>query len=395
MVWDMEELSLPKERYDSLVFIGIQADGTIEFIKVYGEDKEKTIEILNRFFSEKNLHPADFVLVDEGYEDVGEKKLISTRTEEELSAYLARLGLKLLSNGVLYLEGKDKIYQVTAVSKELLKRIKTRDNKEEPQIREIEPYIDVKPVEDEIPKEFLNSLMLLELMEDTIILNEAEIPLETVLKKCIKGSVKLPRYMEVHGNIIEIFDDEIHEKLASQAEWVLVKTPVICWDYHVDSMEEFEFRKVEERVYSAPLFLKAYRGYLILSEPPVELVKRLKKIKGRGYVKFPVGVRYHKIPIDFTLIVETRDINKYRNLGFPVRIKLPSFDEETLKKLFLKEFGVEIPLSVLRQIPKEHRTMSALMNLKRLVEKLKLRNPEKDTSELLKEALMIMIGEGT
>ncbi|HIP89843.1 MAG TPA: hypothetical protein EYH24_08105 [Thermococcus paralvinellae] len=78
-----------------------------------------------------------------------------------------------------------------------------------------------------------------------------------------------------------------------------------------------------------------------------------------------------------------------------MRSKLPSFDEETLEKLFLKEFGVEIPLSVLRQIPKEHRTMSALMNLKRLVEKLKLRNPEKDTSELLKEALMIMIGEGT
>ncbi|NJE07176.1 hypothetical protein E3E31_01220 [Thermococcus sp. M39] len=391
----MEELSVPKERYDSLIFIGMHRDGTIEFIKVYGEDKEKTLEILNRFFSEKNLHPADFVLVDEGFEDVGDKKIISTRTEEELSAYLARLGLKLLSNGVLYLEGKDKIYQITAVSKELLKRIKEqKDNQEDPEAAEIEPYVDLKSVTDEVPKEFLSSLMLLELREDAIIINEAEVDLDKILRKCIKGRVKIPRYLKIHENIIQIFDEEIHEKLASQVEWVLVKTPVICWDYYVDSMEEFEFRKVEDRVYSAPLFLKAYRGYLVLSEPPVELVRKLKKIKSRGYAKFPIGVRYYKIPVDFTLIIETKDADKYKGLEFPVRIKFPIFDEEMLKKLFLKEFGIESPLSVLRQLPKEYRTMRALKDLKRLVEKLKLRNPEKGASELLKAALVIMIGEG-
>ncbi|MBO8174775.1 MAG: hypothetical protein H0Z18_05910 [Thermococcus sp.] len=391
----MDELSVPKERYDSLIFIGMHRDGTIEFIKVYGEDKEKTLEILNRFFSEKNLHPADFVLVDEGFEDVKDKKIISTRTEEELSAYLARLGLKLLSNGVLYLEGKDKIYQITAVSKELLKKIKgQKESQEEIEVAEIEPYVDVKSIKDEVPEEFISSLMLLELREDAIIINEAEIDLDKVLRKCIEGNVKIPRYLEIHENIIQIFDDEIHEKITSQVEWVLVKTPVICWDYYVDSMEEFEFRKVEERVYSAPLFLKAHHGYLMLSEPPVELVKKLKKIKRRGYVKFPIGVRYYKIPVDFTLLIETKDADKYKGLEFPVRIKFLSFDEEMLKKLFLKDFGIEIPLSVLRQLPKEYRTMRALKDLKRLVEKLKLRNPEKETSELLKAALVIMIGEG-
>ncbi|WP_324735431.1 hypothetical protein VFC49_09935 [Thermococcus sp. SY098] len=391
----MDELSAPRERYDSVIFVGMTRDGTIEFIKVYGEDKEKALEILNRFFNEKNLHPADFILVDEGFEDVRDKKIISTRTEDELSAYLARLGLKLLSNGVLYLEGKDRIYQITTVSKELLEKIKgQKEDQGEFEVAETEPYVDVESITDDVPEEFLSSLMLLELREDAIIINEAGLELDKILKKCIKGKVKIPRYLEIYENIIQVFDEEIHEKLASHAEWVLVKTPVICWDYYVDSIEEFEFRKVEDRVYSAPLFLKAYRGYLMLSDPPIELVRKLKKIKRRGYVKFPIGVRYHKIPVDFTLLIETKDAGKYEGLEFPVKIKFLSFDEEMLKKLFLKEFGVEVPLSVLRQLPKEYRTMKALKDLKRLVEKLKLRNPEKETSELLKAALVIMIGEG-
>ncbi|WP_457753310.1 hypothetical protein [Thermococcus sp.] len=391
----MDELSAPRERYDSVIFVGMTRDGTIEFIKVYGEDKEKALEVLNRFFGEKNIYPADFILVDEGFEDVRDKKIISTRTEDELSAYLARLGLKLLSNGVLYLEGKDRIYQITTVSKELLEKIKgQKEDQREFEVAETEPYVDVESITDDVPEEFLSSLMLLELREDAIIINEAGLELDKILKKCIKGKVKIPRYLEIYENIIQVFDEEIHEKLASHAEWVLVKTPVICWDYYVDSTEEFEFRKVEDRVYSAPLFLKAYRGYLMLSDPPIELVRKLKKIKRRGYVKFPIGVRYYKIPVDFTLIVETKDASKYEGLEFPVRIKFLSFDEEMLKKIFLKEFGVEIPLSVLRQLPKEYRTMKALKDLKRLVEKLKLRNPEKETSELLKAALVIMIGEG-
>ncbi|AHF79571.1 hypothetical protein [Thermococcus paralvinellae] len=390
----MEELLIPKERYDSLIFIGMYRDGTIEFIKVYGEDREKTLDILNLFLNEKNLHPADFVLVDEGFEDVRDKRIISTRTEEELSAYLARLGLKLLSNGILYLEGKDKIYQITAVSKELLKKIKRqKDNQEKPEATEIEPHIDVKSITDEVPEEFIDSIMLLELREDAIIINEAEVDLANILKKCIKGRVKIPRYLEVHDNIIQIFDEEIHEKITSQVEWVLVKTPVICWDYYVDSTEEFEFKKVEDKVYSAPLFLKAYHGYLILSEPPVELVKKLKRIKHRGYVKFPIGVKQYKIPVNFTLIVETKEADKYKGLEFPVRIKFPIFDEEMLKKFFLKEFGIECSTSILKQLSGEYRTMKALKNLKRLVEKLKLRNPERETSELLKTALVIMIGE--
>ncbi len=391
----MDELLAPKERYDSLIFVGMHRDGTIEFIKIYGENKEKTLEILNHFFNEKNLHPADFVLVDEGFEDVKDKKIISTRTEEELSAHLARLGLKLLSNGILYLEGRDRIYQITTVSKELVKKIKGQEkSQKEIEVAEIKPYIDVNSLTDSIPEQFLSSLVLLELREDMIVVNEAEVDLNKILKNCVKGRVKIPRYIKIHENVIKIFDDEIHEKMTSQVEWVLVKTPIICWDYYVDSMEEFEFRKVEERVYSAPLFLKAHHGYLMLSEPPVELVKKLKKIKRRGYVKVPVSAKYYRVPVDFTLIIETKEPDKYKGLEFPVRIKFPVFDEEMLKKLFLKEFGIEIPLSVLRQLPKEYRTMRALRDLKRLVEKLKLKNPEKETSELLKTALVIMIGEG-
>ena len=391
----MDELLAPKERYDSLIFVGMHRDGIIEFIKVYGEDKEKTLEILNRFFSEKNLHPADFVLVDEGFEDVKDKKIISTRTEEELSAHLARLGLKLLSNGILYLEGRDRIYQITTVSKELVKKIKGQEkSQKEIEVAEIKPYIDVNSLTDSIPEQFLSSLVLLELREDMIVVNEAEVDLNKILKNCVKGRVKIPRYIKIHENVIKIFDEEIHEKIASQLEWILVKTPVVCWDRYVDSMEEFEFTKIKDKVFAAPLFLKAHKGYLVLSEPPVELVKKLKKIKQRGYVKFPAGTQYYKIPVDFTLIIETQDKNKYKNLGFPVIIRFPRFDEEFLKELFLQEFQVEIPLSVLRQIPKEHRTIRGFKDLKRLVKKLKLKNPEKETSELLKSALTIMSGEG-
>lgn len=394
-----DELLIPKERYDSVIFIGVKRDGSVEFIKVYGSDKEKTLEILNRFFHQQNLYPQDYLIVDEGYEDVSGKAVISTRTEEKLSAYLSRLGLKLVSNGVLYLKGTDKLYQITVVTNEfleLLKKLSQRheERKTQEELEEIEPYIDLSALPpEEIPREYLSSLELLELREDSLIINEAEIDIDKILEKCVKGQVKIPRYLEFGDGVLQVFDEKLHEKVSSKVEWVLVKTPLIFWDSCVDDLDEFKFKKVEENVYSVPLFFKAYKGYLILSEPPIELVKKLRKIKHREYVKFSIGSKYYRIPVDFTLVVETKDSQKYNDLGFPVIIRFPKFDEDLMREMLQRKFGVELPFSVVRRIPREYRTMVAFKNLVKLFEKLKARAPEKENLELLKEALLIMIGE--
>ncbi|MDK2853265.1 MAG: hypothetical protein PWQ92_159 [Thermococcaceae archaeon] len=127
------DLLTPKERYSGVVFIGVRKNEVVEFIKVYAENEELARDILERFLYEKGIHPADFIVVDKGYENVEGKEIISTRTESELSAFLGRLGLRLLSNGILYLQGKKEIYQITSLSKELLREIKARGElKEEP-----------------------------------------------------------------------------------------------------------------------------------------------------------------------------------------------------------------------------------------------------------------------
>ncbi|RLF78552.1 hypothetical protein DRN32_06545, partial [Thermococci archaeon] len=118
------DLLTPKERYNGVVFIGVRRNGMVEFIKVYAESEELAKDILERFLYEKGIHPGDFVVVDKGYENVEGKEIISTRTENELSSFLARLGLRLLSNGVLYLQGKKEIYQITSISEDLLKEIR-------------------------------------------------------------------------------------------------------------------------------------------------------------------------------------------------------------------------------------------------------------------------------
>ena len=192
--------------------------------------------------------------------------------------------------------------------------------------------------------------------------------------------------------LIQVFDREYHREISSAVDKVLVKTPVIYWDYYVDSMEDFEFRKIEERVFSAPIFLKAMKGFLVLYEPPEQLVKRLRRIKKRGYVDFNFRERRYRIPVDFTIIVETNADEGEWRVSFPIRVRLPKFDEHTLLNLVKEEFGVKLSIADARKIPRDQRTMSSFKNLKVLYRKLKERNEEKDDLELLKEAIDIMIG---
>jgi len=118
-----EEILIPKERKDSIVLVGITQEGSVEFIKVYGIGREIAVETLERYMNAEGLHPADFVLLEKGEENVKGKTVISVNTEEKLRLALAKLGLRMISNGVLYLEDVKKLYQVTLIRKELYNRV--------------------------------------------------------------------------------------------------------------------------------------------------------------------------------------------------------------------------------------------------------------------------------
>lgn len=394
------ELLTPKERVDSLILIGVRDKDQIEFVKVYALGKDSATELLSEFFNDQGLLPTDFVVVDHGFEDVSEKGIISTKTEEDLSAYLARMGLKLFSNGVFYVGDLKTVYQITAISRELYDELKSKkrqkvERTEEREEKEIEPYIDLSSIPPgEVPQKYVVNLGKLNLKEDTLIINEANIDLEKVLSAIIKGQVLIPRQISIEEEIlVRIFDPELHREVQSKVDQVLVRTPVMFWDYYLDPPGEFEFRKQEEFVYNAPIFLKATRGFLVLLDPPVDLVKRLQRLKKRGYVKFCVRNKQYKIPVDFILVVETTNWKRYSSLNFPVTIHLPRLDEEVWIKLLQDEFGEDIPLSEVRRLPAEYRTMVSFKNIKKLHQKLKERYPNRDELQILKEVIDIMIGE--
>ncbi|ASJ02195.1 hypothetical protein A3L09_02385 [Thermococcus profundus] len=119
----MDDILTPKERHDAVVLIGVDSRENVEFVKIYALDEELAKRTLEEFFNARGLFPTDYRLVSRGVEDVGERKAITTRTESSLSSALARLGLKLLSNGVLHLGDAKNVYQVTLVSESLYGRI--------------------------------------------------------------------------------------------------------------------------------------------------------------------------------------------------------------------------------------------------------------------------------
>ncbi len=119
----MEDILVPKERTDAVVFIGVDRRENVEFIKVYAVSEEAALEALEAFMNARGLHPADYRLVSRGFEETSGKRAITTRTEEKLSALASRLGLKLLSNGVLHTGEAEELYQLTLLSEELYGRL--------------------------------------------------------------------------------------------------------------------------------------------------------------------------------------------------------------------------------------------------------------------------------
>ncbi|WP_225807465.1 hypothetical protein [Thermococcus bergensis] len=371
------DLLTPKERYSGVVFIGVRKNGEIELIKVYAENEELAKDILERFLYEKGVHPADFVVVDKGYENVEGKEIISTRTESELSSFLGRLGLRLLSNGILYLQGKKEIYQITSLSKDLLKEIKAKEDLKEEPVR-----LELKTLN--LPPRFIEKLKALELMEDTLVINHAELPLSEVLKEAIKGAVKIPEVLELGSLKLRLFDSELHEVIKRGKE-LLIKPPVVVWDSYVDSLEDFEAGEIGDGIYRAPLFLKAHKGFLILREPPEELVEKLIRIKEKGSAK----IKGFKVPVEFTLIVESKN-EKY---DLPVKIRLPYLSQEEFKELLEGKTGVKVPDEVVEKIPKEKRTFRTVSTLSKLFKRLKEKKPNAKPEELLNEALVLFVGE--
>ncbi|NJE42739.1 hypothetical protein [Thermococcus sp. GR6] len=138
----MEDVLVPRERHDAVVLIGVDRWENVEFIKVYAVSEEIAKKTLEEFFNARGLFPGDYRLVSRGHEEVGERKAITTKTEGSLSAALARLGLKLLSNGVLYLENIERLYQFTLVSETLYERIASETATKESRKVKIEGPVD-------------------------------------------------------------------------------------------------------------------------------------------------------------------------------------------------------------------------------------------------------------
>ncbi|USG99968.1 hypothetical protein K1720_00300 [Thermococcus argininiproducens] len=384
------DLLTPKERYNGVVLIGVRKNEIVEFIKVYAENKDLAKELLEQFLYEKGIHPADFVVVDQGYESVEGKEIISTRTESELSAFLARFGLRLLSNGVLYLQGKREIYQITSVSQDLLEEIKARTEKTVGMELKEEPLrVDLDEIN--LPESIKEKLKPLELMEDALIINYAELPISKILKSVTKGAVKIPESIKIGNFTVKIFDEDLHEVIAKNKGEILIKPPVIVWDGYIDSMEDFEFQPLNDSIYNAPLFLKACKGFLILQEPPLELLEKLSRIKEKGFLKLKGKVA--KIKERFTIIVDTKNPTKYDGIMLPIKIKLPSLENKEMKEILEKEIGLEIPLEILEEIPTKYRTFKGIITLVKLFNRLQSKRPEKEPIELLKEALSLFLGE--
>ncbi|MDV3103038.1 hypothetical protein [Thermococcus waiotapuensis] len=128
----MDDILTPRERHDAVVLVGVDEGDNVEFVKIYAIDEETARKTLEEFFSARGLFPADYRLVSRGTENVEGKGAITTRTETLLSSSLARLGLKLLSNGVLYLGDAKTVYQLTLVSESLYRKI-ANEEVEEPE----------------------------------------------------------------------------------------------------------------------------------------------------------------------------------------------------------------------------------------------------------------------
>jgi len=385
----MEGISKPMERYDSVVFAGMKQDGTIEFIKVYALNEDLAITILDQFLRENNLHPSDFVVIQRGLEDIKGKDIISTRTEEDLSAMLARLGLRLVSNGVLHTRGAEKIYQITAISKSLIERLQGEDKDKVSTIIKEEISIDFSNLK--LPEKYMKKLLLLSLMEDTFILNRAELNVPEVIKRAVKGVVSIPRLIERDNIIIKVFDEELHTVQGSYLDRVIITPPVVHWDAHIDELDSFSFQEVEENVYEPPLFVKAMKGFLVLAEPPRDLVVMLLKLKRRGEVKVSLKGRQIRIPLNFTLVVDTKYPERYSGLKFPIRINLPPFDDETFAQMLSMVLGTKVPQDLVAMFPEEYKTFLGVEILSNLWKKLRKRG-RKSEIELLKEMATIVTG---
>ena len=381
----MEDVEIPRERYDSLVFIGVRREGTVEFVKVYAENREKAMQLLEEFFSRRGLHPADFVVIEQGEEDVSGKAMIGTRTEKELSATLARLGLKLVSNGVLYTSGRDTFYQITAVSRDILAELKG----EGAELEGGSVEIDLSEVQG---YPYIEKLKLFELREDVLVENKAGVDLEEFLNTVVRGTVRIPAFIDLDESRILVYDGMFHEKVSDLDDYVMVRVPVIYWDAYSDDIEDFKLRKVARNIYSAPLFLKAHRGYLILNEPPVGLVQRLLSIKRRGHFRFRLEGRKYEIPVDFILVVETKDSSKYVGMNFPILILLPELHATEIGRLIYSRLGIKPFIPTVGSIPKELRTIPAVENIVRIVEKLREKNPHRSLDELIDDAIAMMTG---
>ncbi|WP_168169226.1 hypothetical protein [Thermococcus sp. 5-4] len=230
----MEDILIPKERRDAVVLIGVDRDENVEFIKVYAVSEEKAKQTLEEFFSAKGLFPGDYRLVSRGSEEVGERKAITTKSEASLSASLARLGLRLLSNGVLYLEGVERIYQFTLVSEALYQRItfeKGEDVKEEP-VPEFEP-LDVLSLGVDVLVENLRGTELGEVLPPNAVLlrepplkevyelleKERDFPIVVETKDAGKySSLDFPAIVRLPPLTVEEFAAELSERLGFRVE---------------------------------------------------------------------------------------------------------------------------------------------------------------------------------
>ena len=183
----------------------------------------------------------------------------------------------------------------------------------------------------------------------------------TAIGRMLKGDVLIPHAVEVHGQIIKVFDPRLHHPLADQANngqsalgrfgdgqeqrrdrrWVLAKRPIVTVGGEL-TLQDLELRySMVSKFYVAPLQWKANSGVLVVDDFGRQLVQP-RELLNRWVVPMEEGVDHlslHsgdtiELPFDMLLIFSTNiapyqlgDEAFFRRIRHKVEVLDPSPEE--------------------------------------------------------------------
>jgi hypothetical protein len=137
------------------------------------------------------------------------------------------------------------------------------------------------------------------------------------LNRLFDDPVVIPRYLEVDGQIISVFDPALHEATPTQPEhldrrWVLCRRPLILVGGELDlSMLDLQYDRISG-INMAPIQVLANNGILVLDDfgrqaiPPEKILNRwiVPLSRGVDYLKANTGTKL-TVPFELKLVIST------------------------------------------------------------------------------------------